>query len=613
MGNKRVIVFFLIGIALCLVILIAGRKNRRYVGRPDKISSLLLRDIFDELNTVVIEHNGQRIELRRDGSRWKMLAPVEASVDQGAMMRFLNGFDSVVVKDRLGFDEIKKRGLSVVDYGLYPARARVVLIKPEREVAILFGGLSASTEDVYVRKGKRDEVLVVSADVYDVIPVDANDLRSRRLIDCDKSLVSSIDIRRPGHPFIRLVKERGAWLIEQPVNAPAAVDRVEKFLDDFFEVRVFQFVWPTLDNVMDVADYESALKMRKGLYGLDDESGTAIHIHTVDGSSEANVVIGHHSENISDPVYALINDSTAIGSVSNSFADVVNLTPQDFRSMRIFTEIYTPLRRLQISHGEDLFVLSQTNGIWSIDSPASEPADQEVVHTAIEQMLALEAERIETKKIDDANSEIKGGSSQLEFQSGDKLSKASVRKMDLEGSLYEIAFAGSTELFYVSGSNMPPTMVRSEAVLEFRDKTLLALPRGSVSRVTIKKFGETAVSFEYVQEDQRWLPVAEDMQLPLNGDAFEKSLALLSGFRADKVVKIGMTVDDYVYFGFKEPWLEINLDVTIENAVRKTLLVGRSAGFNLRYVMVRGDQSVFIIDEQRLNLVFNGVFTGEDQ
>jgi len=613
MGNKRVIVFFLIGIALCLVILITGRKNRRYVGRPDKSSSLLLRDIFDEINAVVIECNGQRIELHRDGSLWKMLAPVEAGVDQGAMMRFLNGFDSVVVKDRLGFDEIKKRGLSLVDYGLYPARASVIFIKPEREVSILFGGFSASNKDVYVRKGKHDEVLVVSADVYDVIPADANDLRSRRLIDCDKSLVSSIDIRRPGYPFIRLVKERGAWLIEQPINAPAAVDRVEKFLDAFFEVRVSRFVWPTLDNVMDIADYESALKMRKGLYGLDDESGTAIHIHTVDGSSEANVVIGQPGEHSGDSVYALFGDSTAIGSVSNSFADVVNLIPQDFRSMRVFAEIDTPLRRLQISHGADLFVLSQTNGIWSIDLPASESVDQEVVHAAVEQMLALKAERIETKKRDDANNEIEGGSSQLEFQTGDKLAKASIKKMNMEGSLYEIAFAGSTELFYVSGSNMPPAMVRSEAVLEFRDKTLLALPKGSVSRVTIKRFGETALSFEYVQEDQIWLPAAGDMQIPLNVDDFEKSLALLSGFRADKVVKIGMTVDDYGYFGFKEPWLEINLDVTIENAVRKTLLVGRSAGFNLRYVMVRGDQSVFVVDEQRLNLVFNGVFTGGDQ
>ncbi len=598
---------------LCLVILIAGRNSRRVLVVPDESSFLLLKDIFDDLSSIVIEREGQRIEMQRNGSRWKMLAPVEASVDQGALARLMNGFDSVVVNDRLSYDEIKKRGLSVVDYGLYPARARVIFKSPKRNITILIGAFSAIGDEVYVRKNKSEQVLVVPRAVYDVIPEDANALRSRRLIDCDRTLVNSIDIRRPGYPFIRLVKVSGAWRIEQPLNVPASAQSVDDFLDNFFGVRVFRFAWPTLDNVMDVADYESALKMRKGLYGLDDETGITIHINTFDGSFESKVIIGHRSEKIGEPVYALLDNSAAIGAISNSFADVVSVTPSDFRSMRVFEAVDSPVKRLQLIHGNDLFVLSQTNDLWRIDSPASEPVDQEVVHRAIEEMIALEAGRIVTKTRLDESAELGGDISYVEFQAADSVSVVSIKKADLSGTLYELSFADSSDLFYVDGSNMPPAMIKRQAVLDFRDRTLLSFPVESISRVTIKRFGETALSVEYVKDDEAWHPVAGEITGPLNVEAFERVLNLLSGFRADKVVKIGMSVDDAAYYGFKEPWLEINLDVNIASAVRKTLLVGRSAGSNLRYVMVRGDQSIFTVEEQRLSVLTEGLFIGNSK
>ncbi len=611
MGNKRIIAFFLIGIALCLVILTFGRNTGRVLSMPDNKSALLFQELLDDVTGVVIEREGQRIEIRREGARWKMLAPVAASVDQGAVSRLLKGFDSVVVEDRLDLDEIRKRGLSVADYGLYPARTRVVFQKPDREISILLGGFSATGKEVYVRKNNFDQILALPRAVYDLIPEDANGLRSRRLIDCDRALVSSIDIRRPGHPFVRLVKERGSWLIAQPISAPASAERVEDFLNKIFEARVFKFAWPTLDNVMDVADYESALKLRKGLYGLDDETGTAIQISTLDGSYESKVVIGRRSEKAGEPVYALLDDNTAICAISNSFADAVSVIAADFRSMRVFEDITAPLRRLQLMHGDNLFVLSQTNDVWRMDAPASEPADQETVRRAIGQIIALKAERVEVRTDEDESGSGGGELSYVEFLAGEKTVMISIRKMDPEGLLYELAFADSADLFYVAGSNMPPVMITSEAMLDLRDKRLLALPQGSISRVTLKRSGQTAFSVEYVKEDGLWHPSAGEITGKLNGEVFAKVLNLLSGLRADKVVAIGMAVGDVEYYGFKEPWMELNLDVSIESAVRKTVLVGRSAGPTLRYVMVRGDQSIFTIEEQRLDVFKEGLLMGE--
>lgn len=603
MGNKRIIVFFITGIFLCLVILFVGRKNRRFLVVPDQNASLLVKDIFDEVTAIVIEREGRRVEIRRDGSRWRMLAPVEAGVDRGVVSRLINGFDSVVVKDRLSLDEIRERGISVADYGLYPARARVAFEKPDKEVSFLFGSFSATGEDVYVRKNNQEQVLVVPRSVYDVIPQDANVLRSRRLVDCDPALVSSFDIRRPGYPFIRLAKRSsGAWFVEEPVTMAASTKQVEKFLQELCDVRVFKFVWPSLENVMDVADYESALKMRKGLYGLDDDTGTKVHLNTLDGSYDSSVVIGHKAGKIGESVFALLDEGTAIGAISNRFLDVVNIAPEYFRSMRIFKNPTGPLRRIQFVQGDYLFILSRTNDLWQIDSPASEPADQEAVQSAVSGILSLEADRIANRNQQDESDDTSVELSQVEFLAGGTNTVVSVKKADSDGTVYEFSFDGQPEVYYVAGSNMPPALVKRDALLDFRDKVLLSLPEKSIRRVTIKKFGETAFAVEYIEADESWHPVTGGIKGRLNIDAFNRVLSFLNGLLADRVVKVGLSVDDPVYYGFAEPWLEINLDVNLKDAVRKTLLVGRSAGKNMRYVMVRGDESIFVMDERRLNL-----------
>ncbi len=603
MGNKRIILFFITGIFLCLFILIVGRNSSQVLVRPDKDASLLVKGSPDDITKVVIERAGQRIEICRDGSRWRMLAPIDAGVDQGVMTRLLNGFDSVVVKDRLGAEEIKGRGLSIADYGLYPARARVTLQKSEKESSFLFGISTASGTDVYVRKNQQNQILVVSHAVYDVIPDDANMLRSRRLVDCDPVVVNSIDIRRPGHPFIRLVMQNGIWIMEEPVSSKASLEKVEGFLNRLFDVRVFKFVWPSLENVMDVADYERALKMRKGLYGLDDDVGTSIHIHTMDGSCDSNVLVGHKKEKAGESVYALLDNGRAIGMISNSFESVVSVESGYFRSMRMFEELTHPIERIQFMVDKELFALSRTNDLWKIDAPASEPADQAMVQRSVDNLLSLRADRIENRIEQDDSGAQGEDLNYVKFSAGAITAMISVKKTDYEGLSYELSFADQPEVYYVAGSNMPPVLVNREVLLDFRDKTLLSLPDGTINRITIKKFGTPAFGIDYRAEDQSWHPSTGNLNRGrFNLEAFNKFLTFLNGLQANKVVKVGLAADDPGLYGFVQPWLEINLDVNVEDAVRRTLLIGRSAGGGMRYVMVRGGQSVFLVEEKRLSV-----------
>ncbi len=602
MENRRVIIFFITGIILCLIILLAGRENRRFLVAPDKTSTYLVTEVLDDVRSVVIEHSGTRIEVQREGSRWRMTAPIEATVDNSMMKRLIKEFGSATISDALDFDEIDGRGLSINDYGLHPARSRVIFSLARHELSFLFGKKTASGTNVYLRKDNLNKVLVVSRTLYDAIPTGVDELRSRRLIECDRNLVSTVTVRRPGHPFIKLILKEGSWVMEEPVCARASQEKVHDFIEKLSAARVTEFIWPSLSNVMDVAEYELALKTRKALYGLDDDTGTTITIQTLDGSGDVALVIGRGVGNNGDAIHVLLDNGRAIGKITGSIAHLIDVTAVSFRSMRIFDALPAPVKRLDIVVDTEAFVLSHTNQLWQIDSPVSEPADQQFVQRTIDTLLSMKAEQIRSHAHEDEASARKADAGYVALSVGDQTIVASIKKTDYRGELYEFEFADKPEVYYVAESNMPPALIDSAALLDFRDKTILAIPEQAVQRVTLRRFNETFFTAEFIEDSGSWHLGAGDFQGRVNQQAFSRLLALLTDLKADRVVKVGFETPDLEYYGFATPWLEVTLDLNLDDAIRRSLLVGRSDGNNLRYVMARGDQSIFLVEEQKLAL-----------
>jgi len=71
--------------------------------------------------------------------------------------------------------------------------------------------------------------------------------------------------------------------------------------------------------------------------------------------------------------------------------------------------------------------------------------------------------------------------------------------------------------------------------------------------------------------------------------------ALLGNWRARRVVRLGAGAQDAAAFGMADPWLEITVDVASEEAVRRSVLVGRVAEDGGRFVSVRGHDVIYDI------------------
>jgi len=602
MANRRIILMLLLGIALCALLLWGLRRGTWFLPADNKVKTVLLEHPLDSVDRVTVDRGDARIGLQLQNGRWMMVSPFAAQVDQGAVARLLDVFESTRVKDSLAFLEMRKRELSLKEFGLASSQAHVVLDGPRQRDEFLFGSIAPVGTEIYMRMNQAEQILVVPVSLYKAIPMTADDLRSRKLIHCDRALIRTVEVRTPGRPYIKLSKESGTWCFVQPVPEPASDAKVESLLDVLYEARVSHFIWPTVSNVMDVAETESAFKTRLGLYGLGSDTGVQIQIQENGAALPAKIAFGHPLGLSSEMTYALLQGGNAISAVSNNVVTSFRLSPGELRDTRLFFESPAKVRRFQVYFGDSLFVLTQKNSVWRLETPVADLADQVTARDTVERLLKLNAESID----DDSAGELRKISnekslpiSHVELFSDQASWRFTITPDDIDGNFLRVTFTNSPTAFRVASSNMPSALISMIGLLGLRDKTMLALPSDSLRRITFKRTDGVAETVERGKSDPLW-HLGEAVTGRIVVSRLDALVARLAGLKADRIERLGPLSDEADAYGFRKPWLELIVDVEAEDAMRKTLLVGKDAGFGKRYAMVRGLDVLFVLGKEDL-------------
>ena len=604
MGNRRIIIFLFAGIGVCALLLWGAQRRVRFFPTESKVRAVLFEYPLDTVDGVTVERGETRLDVRRQGGRWDLVAPFPSRVDQGTVTRLVDAFENARVTDALSFQELRRRGLSLKEFGLAPAAVRVTLRDAQRSDEIRLGSLSPLGKEVYARMNQMDQVLVLPAELKAALPCTADDLRSRKLLHSDRSLLRMIELRTPGHPFIKLSKETGTWRMIQPAPAPASNEKVEALLDALYKACVVRFVWPTVSNVLDVAEADSALKTRMELYGLGADAAVQIHVQEAMSADSAKVVFGRPLDDADALNYVLLQGGNTVGAVSNEVVKAFHLLPSDLRDTRLFFEKPGSVRRLQVFYGDLLFVLTQTNALWQMQAPVSDIADQHAVKDTVEQVLRLKAETISDEAQSEprrAGGEVSPPLSHVELVSEQSSWRFAIAPDDYDGTFYRITFTNSPTVFRVASSNVPPALVSMIGLLGLRDKTVLALPVDSLRRISVKR--ETGCETLRRESGDAVWRLGEGVTGKVDAVRLGAWLAQLVSLKADRIEKLGISLEDIDAYGVRSPWLEVSVDVDAADAVRKTLLIGKEAGFGKRYAMVRGLDVLFVLSAESLRVL----------
>jgi hypothetical protein len=601
MSNRRIILFLLCCIAFCAVLLLGLQQRRPLFPLEEKTKTSLIDAALDTVTRVAIDRGDARIVLNRAAGKWTMTAPFPAQVEQGAVARLLDAFETAHVKDALAFQEIRKRELSLGEFGLSPARMQVLLESPQRRDLFLFGAYTPPGTEVYLRMGGNDPVLVVPAALCDAVPKTADDLRSRKLMHGPRGAARTLEVRSPGNPFITLSRDTGTWRLVQPVAAPASDEKVEALLDVLYAARVSRFVWPTVSNVMDVAEAESAVKTRMGLYGLGPDTGLQISVQEAGAAQPARLTLGHPLDGAGALSYVLLPDGEAIGAVSNAVSDAFRLSVTGLRDPRPFSGSATGVRRLQIHMGDVQCVLTQTNAVWRFEVPIADEAEQAAVWDTLEKLLRLKAESLEDAAAEQRERDLEQNTpvSHVELGSDQDTWRFTIQAGDVAGHYMNLRFANAPTVFRVASSNVPPALTGLGGLLGLRDKTMLALPRASLRRITVKRNGEPSPAVERDSGDAAW-HLGEGHAGRISAERLDTLVKALETLRADRIEGVGLSPEQLAEQGLLNPWLELSVDVEAKDAVRKVLLVGKEAGFGKRYAAVRGLDVLFVLAPETL-------------
>ena len=553
------------------------------------------------------EHGDVHVVCSRESGVWQIKSPLVARADEGEVARILNLFVSIPKEEIIGPSQRRSRGLTLKDYGLLDPRARVILGTRLGTRDVIIGYNAPLGDLLYVMYAGGKDVIAVHKSLLDVLPTSIEKLRDRRLLHGDAGMTAKLEIQRPGL-FIQLAQVDGEWLIRQPINARADSGLVSRLLDGLYGVEATSFIWDPVikaqSDIDETVEVTGDATVANQTYHLTDDDASARITVWVNGDEIGKeLVLGAAVRDREDRVYAKLRDKASIYSVDKAILDVFAVTMADIRDKALYSYKPDALLEMAFEKGDKKLVLNrQEDQSWMVIDPVKWPADNAVVKQRIQHVVLLSAQ-----------SYIEGGSTNLveyglapcnySISISDKPADKSNNKL-LIGKLTEdglsayAMFDGTDEVMLLPADMLESIALNPVDPLVYKDRTMLTVLPSSVKRVTLQKNGrEQAVMLD---DKGVWsVVVAPSTNAMVNivqnilPYALESVLIHSSNLRAVRIEE--HNPESLEKYGLDKPSHVLTLGLASDEGIQKSLMIGGMSGTDGSYVMVQGQDVVFVL------------------
>jgi Domain of unknown function (DUF4340) len=359
---------FLLAIALVLAGLIFFLD--RSVQSPRELNERSTRLLAVDPNQVrgFTIHNGEQlIKARNDGDDWKLVAPWNDAADISVVDQLLTAAQFLrpdAVIDDLGKGDAKRDKLR--DFGLNKSKLRLKLDGKEMPGEIQFGHETPVEGKSYIRIQDEDAVYVVSDELKNIVSKNTEDFRDHRLLPIATNLIDRIIIRVRGGE-IELIKAQDNWQITRPIKARASNEAVGTLLSKINQTAIASFVPNEKANS---AGSENPTKVITLLAGEEEKT---------------EIQIGNSVPSDAQKVFARLPDRNSVIEVDKSFADLLEIAPNDLRDRKIARLNPDLIDRIAIEKsGQPRILLGRTEDQWTFLQPDNSPANGNAVNRLIE-------------------------------------------------------------------------------------------------------------------------------------------------------------------------------------------------------------------------------------
>lgn len=590
-------------VALAFIVFVDFRAPLSPAG--DSLPAHGLQIVSEKIDTVVLDAENLSLEVFRSQNNWTFNQPFKARADAASINRLLSGIESLPRLEVITETQRRARGIDLKDYGLEEPRASITLRGNDRhKLTLNIGNISPFKDMLYVSLGSHSEVIGTTTNLLSVLPKNIEDWRDKRLVFGNPSTVARIEIKQAQSPLLQIIREGSDWIIQRPVVARADSAKITEFLEQFFDLRVANFVSETMADPM--------------AYGLsEDEASLLVSLWPESGDSNLKIAFGKTASGGSSVFAALASDTSVYG-VPRSALDALPVSLAILRDARIYSMPIEKTAYISLEKNDQYLHFQKANGNWQIIAPVQVKADNQSVSDLLYRLNTLRIEEFVershevTALFDQAEMIVhmaefspQGTSAQLTNAAtvsmpGEYLSHERILRVCSvpANEMHVIAkFDDDQQVFRLSAAAIN---VISLDPADYRDLAVLSINLNNIRMITCMVNDLEAVLEKDAENNwQRIMP--EGKTAELSTDMMEKILTLASSLRAYRFKRGNSS--DLARYGLIEPSFSITFTLTGKEGIRKTLIGGQAAEDDGVFAMIQGQPGVFIIDQKVKALV----------
>lgn len=539
-----------------------------------------------------LKKGGVTTFLAKEAGRWVLTEPEGAPVRAGAVQQILGRLDSFRATSKLSEEALQQKGVDLDDLGLKEPKRSISFGQPGEMQCLAVGEASAFGNAVYARLLDAEGVYTVDADLLDVLPDSAAELRDRSLGIPAWERLTKVELQRPGG-FVRAQREAdGTWTLTEPDSVRLETARLRELMEGLSAASIGSFVTDTPGDLGQYGLLEDAARLRWW-------TGTATEAAPEPGRGGELVLGGAVSASGEEgEVYATLNRFPTVLTVSKGVRVKVETPVEVLRERRLVPFSPDEVTGVVITRGKQRVELLRGRALpsgeeaWSVRLKDPVPANQALVNGFVRswctspalgfpgpEVLGTNDTPVVVLTFRAATAATNSASWQVEVMPPRERGGALLRLVE-EDLLVEApkTLGGSGG----AGINTEPNY--------YRDLWITRLDPKQVARVS-RRLGEDSLVLVNDLDSRQW--ELEDSDGILNENQFDQFLRTACAIRAEKILEVAP--ERLKDFGLAEPWGEVVLQMRSGEVLRETILIGKAFDDGSRSAMVRGQNLVFVL------------------
>ena len=341
--NPRATIVLLV----CTLLVLGGLIYVRQTIAPTRDQAELKRyaAVFDpeDITQIELTRGTEKITLRRDNIEWRIDTPIADRADPAAADRLLTAARFLEVRDR----EPAKDPSAMPESGLASPRLRIDL-RGKSDIRIDLGAATPLPSQIFARVAGQPNILRVPDSIVELATAPPETFRDPRLTNLVADDIEKFTVRRAdGEMTVR--RERGRWMIDKPVQAPADPQAVRAFLEPLLGLRITAFDPPPTDET------PSALPGQIAAIDMTQRGGgEALNLEIVRGADAS-------AKNV-NARFAPRGGALAVDASALSLFDV---SPESLRDRSLGYVDADTVDRIVVESGGDKLVLQRSDESWS--------------------------------------------------------------------------------------------------------------------------------------------------------------------------------------------------------------------------------------------------------